>query len=64
MLITLLDELKDNLKSESVTDAIESCPTSAIRISKTDAAYDGNIKEATENVTPLENVMASETQES
>lgn len=55
---------QDNLKSESLTDAIESCPTSAIRLSKTDAAYNGNIQEETNSTTQLENVMAAETQES
>ena len=55
---------QENLKSESVTEAIESCPTGAIRLAKTDATYDGNVKENAEEITHLENVMASETQES
>ncbi len=34
-----------NLKSENLQDAIESCPTGAIRLAKTDEAYESSEKE-------------------
>ncbi len=33
----------ENLKSEALQTAIESCPTGAIRLAKTDDAYEGDV---------------------
>ena len=49
----------NNLNSEALTDAIESCPTGAIRLAKTDDAYDGNIEEPNNEIIGNATVMAS-----
>ena len=55
----------NNLKSENLTEAIESCPTQAITIAKTDEVYDGNITSSEPDFQTLEkNVMASSSQKS
>ncbi len=38
----------DNLKSENLQNAIESCPTGAIRLAKTSEAYEGNVNSSSD----------------
>lgn len=51
---------QNNLKSEQLTDAIESCPTGAIRLSKTSAEFADGQKEVFEQPAT---VMASQNKE-
>lgn len=49
----------DNLKTEALQDAIASCPTSAIRLAKSDFAIDGNVENETTPTDLNDTVMAS-----
>ena len=53
----------NNLKSEKLQDAIESCPTGAIMLAKGDDAYDGDIEQPTEENNINATVMASKKEE-
>jgi len=48
----------DNLKTVELQDAIDSCPTSAIRLAKTSESYESNIEDT--NASPIgDTIMAS-----
>ena len=53
----------NNLKSEQLQDAIESCPTGAIMLAKGDDVYDGDIENPSDESTINATVMASKKEE-
>lgn len=52
----------DNLKKPELQDAIESCPTGAIRLAKSSECYDGTINES-EDITINQTVYADKKNE-